>query len=125
MDLNMKVLIVDDLSMMRKMLRYTLKRVGLTNIIEAGDGKSAMTRLKNEKVDLIVCDWNMPGMKGIDMLNKVRSDDELKNIPFIMVTAQAQKEKIVEAITARVTDYIVKPFSAETVSEKLKKIFDG
>lgn len=125
MDLNMKVLIVDDLSMMRKMLRYTLKQVGLTNIIEAGDGKSAMTRLKNEKVDLIVCDWNMPGMKGIDMLNNVRSDDELKNIPFIMVTAQTQKEKIVEAITARVTDYIVKPFSTETVSEKLKKIFDG
>ena len=125
MDLNMKVLIVDDLSMMRKILRYTLKQVGLTNIIEAGDGKSAMTRLKNEKVDLIVCDWNMPGMKGVDMLNKVRSDDELKNIPFIMVTAEAHKEKIIEALKAGVSSYIVKPYTAKTLSENLKKIFDG
>jgi len=125
MDLNMKVLIVDDLPMMRKMLRYLLKQIGFTNIIEADGGKSAMKMLKNEKVDLIMCDWNMPEIKGIDILNKVRSDDELKNIPFIMITCEAKKKTVEEAIKAKVTDYVVKPFSGEAISEKLKKIFDA
>ena len=123
MDLNMKVLIVDDFATMRRILRNILKQIGFTNIIEADDGKSAFKELKKEKVDLILCDWNMPEMPGIELLNKVRSDDELKDMPFVMVTAEAQKENIVEAVKAGVSNYVVKPFTAETISEKLKKVF--
>lgn len=124
MDLNMKVLIVDDFATMRRILRNILKQIGFTNIIEADDGKSAFKELKKEKFDLVLCDWNMPEMPGIELLNKVRSDDELKDLPFIMVTAEAQKENIVEAVKAGVSNYVVKPFTAETISEKLKKVFD-
>ena len=119
----MKVLIVDDFATMRRILRNILKQIGFTNIIEADDGKSAFKELKKEKVDLILCDWNMPEMPGIELLNKVRSDDELKDMPFVMVTAEAQKENIVEAVKAGVSNYVVKPFTAETISEKLKKVF--
>lgn len=123
MDLNMKVLIVDDFATMRRILRNILKQIGFTNIIEADDGKSALKELKKEKIDLVLCDWNMPEMPGIELLNKVRSDDELKDMPFVMVTAEAQKENIVEAVKAGVSNYVVKPFTAETISEKLKKVF--
>jgi two-component system chemotaxis response regulator CheY len=123
MDLNMKVLIVDDFATMRRILRNILKQIGFTNIIEADDGKSALKELKKEKIDLILCDWNMPEMPGIELLNKVKSDDELKEIPFVMVTAEAQKENIIQAVKAGVSSYVVKPFTAETISEKLKKVF--
>ncbi len=125
MDLNIKILIVDDITMMRRILRYTLKQIGLTNIIEADDGKSAIKALKREKVDIILCDWNMPKMKGIDVLNKVRSDNELKAIPFIMVTVKDNKKDIEGALKSGVTDYILKPFTAKTFSKKLEKILDG
>ncbi len=125
MDLNMKVLIVDDFATMRKILRNILKQVGFTNISEADDGKTALKVLKKEKFDLILCDWNMPEMPGIDLLNTIRSDDELKGTPFVMVTAEAQKENIVEAVKAGVSSYIVKPFTAEIVNEKLNKVFGG
>jgi two-component system, chemotaxis family, chemotaxis protein CheY len=125
MDLNMKVMIVDDFATMRRILRNILKQIGFKNIIEAEDGKNALKELKKEKVDLIMCDWNMPEMPGIELLKNVRSDDELKDIPFVMVTAEAQKDNIVEAVKSGVTNYVVKPFTAETITEKLNKVFDG
>ena len=125
MDLNMKVMIVDDFATMRRILRNILKQIGFKNIIEADDGKHALKELKKEKVDLIMCDWNMPEMPGIDLLKKVRADDELKEIPFVMVTAEAQKDNILEAVKSGVSNYVVKPFTAETITEKLHKIFAG
>ena len=123
MDLSMKVLVVDDFATMRRILRNILKQIGFTNITEADNGKAALKELKKEKFDLILCDWNMPEMPGIDLLSAVRSDDALKHIKFVMVTAEAQKENIVEAVKGGVSSYIVKPFTAETVSEKLIKLF--
>jgi two-component system, chemotaxis family, chemotaxis protein CheY len=125
MDLNMKVMIVDDFATMRRILRNILKQIGFKNIIEADDGKNALKELKKEKVDLIMCDWNMPEMPGIELLKNVRSDDKLKDIPFVMVTAEAQKDNIVEAVKSGVSNYVVKPFTAETITEKLNKVFDG
>jgi two-component system chemotaxis response regulator CheY len=125
MDLNMKVMIVDDFATMRRILRNILKQIGFKNIIEADDGKHALKELKKEKVDLIMCDWNMPEMPGIELLKNVRSDDELKKIPFVMVTAEAQKDNILEAVKLGVSNYVVKPFTAETITEKLNKIFGG
>jgi two-component system, chemotaxis family, chemotaxis protein CheY len=123
MDPNMKVLIVDDFATMRRILKNILKQIGLKNISEADNGKAALKELRKEKFDLVLCDWNMPEMPGIELLNQVRSDDELKAIPFVMVTAEAKKENILEAVKAGVSSYIVKPFTAETVNEKLEKIF--
>jgi len=123
MDLNMKVLIIDDFATMRRVLRNILKQIGFVNISEADDGKTALKGLKKEKYDLILCDWNMPEMSGLELLNQVRSDDELKGIPFVMVTAEAQKNNIIEAVKAGVSSYVVKPFTAETISEKLEKVF--
>ncbi|MBW2644096.1 MAG: response regulator [Deltaproteobacteria bacterium] len=125
MDLNMKVLIVDDFATMRRILRNILKQIGFKNMIEADNGKNALKELKKEKVDLIMCDWNMPEMPGIDLLKNMKADDELKDIPFVMVTAEAQKDNIVEAVKAGVSNYVVKPFTAETINEKLKKVFGG
>jgi len=122
MDLGMKVLIVDDFATMRRIVRGALKQIGFSHIIEAEDGKSALEKLKNEKVGLIVSDWNMPNMSGLDLLKAVRGDEELKGIPFLMVTAEGQKESVLEAVKAGVSNYIVKPFTAETFGEKLKKV---
>ncbi|MDP2862166.1 MAG: response regulator, partial [Desulfobacterales bacterium] len=109
MDLKMKVLVVDDFATMRRIIKNILKQIGFTNIIEAEDGKSALKMLQNDKFDLIMCDWNMPEMPGIELLGKVRADEQLKGIPFVMVTAEAQKENIIEAVKAGVNSYIVKP----------------
>ena len=125
MDVNMKVLIVDDFATMRRILRNILKQIGFSNISEADDGKTALKELKKEKFDLILCDWNMPEMSGLELLNEVKSDDKLKDTPFVMVTAEAQKDNIVAAVKAGVSNYIVKPFTAETISEKLNKVFGG
>ena len=125
MDLNMKVLIVDDFATMRRILRNILKQIGFTDINEADDGSTALKELKKAKYDLILSDWNMPEMPGIDLLNAVRADDELKGIPFVMITAEAQKDNIVGAVKAGVNSYVVKPFTAETINEKLKKVFGG
>lgn len=125
MDFNMKVLIVDDFDTIRRVLRNVLKDLGFTNISEADDGKSALKELKKEKCDLILCDWNMPEMSGLELLIKIRADDEIKDVPFVMVTAEARKENIIEAVKAGVSSYIVKPFTAETVNEKLSKIFEN
>ena len=125
MDVNMKVLIVDDFATMRRIVKNILRQLGFTDISEADDGKAALQALKKEKFDLILSDWNMPEMPGIELLKAVRADDELKDIPFLMVTAEAEKGNIVEAVKLGVSNYIVKPFTAETMSEKLGKIFGG
>ena len=125
MDLNMKVLIVDDFATMRRILKNIMKQIGFSNITEADNGKNALKVLKSQAIDLVLCDWNMPEMPGIEVLNTVRADDELKATPFIMVTAEAQKENILEAVKSGVSSYIVKPFTAETVEEKLQKVFPG
>jgi two-component system chemotaxis response regulator CheY len=123
MDLNIKILIIDDFATMRKILKNILKQIGFKNISEADDGKSALKILKKENFDLILSDWNMPEISGLELLNRVKSDNELKNIPFVMVTAEAQKDNILDAVKAGVNSYIVKPFTPETVGEKLNKIF--
>jgi two-component system chemotaxis response regulator CheY len=123
-DYNMTVLIVDDFATMRRIVKNILSQLGFKNFIEADDGSVAWEILQKEKVDFIVSDWNMPKMPGIDLLKKVRADDKLKDIPFLMVTAEAQKENIIEAVKAKVSNYIVKPFTPETLGEKIEKIFE-
>jgi two-component system chemotaxis response regulator CheY len=123
MDLSMKILIVDDFATMRRIMKNILKQIGFNNIIEADDGTTAMEELKKTAVDLIISDWNMPKMTGLDLLKNVRGTDGLKDVPFLMVTAEAQKQNVIDAVQAGVTNYVVKPFTAEAISEKLEKIF--
>ena len=123
MDLSMKILIVDDFATMRRIMKNILKQIGFSNIIEADDGTTAMEELKKTPVDLIISDWNMPKMTGLDLLKNVRGSDALKDVPFLMVTAEAQKQNVIDAVQAGVTNYVVKPFTAEAISEKLEKIF--
>lgn len=123
MDVGMKVLVVDDFTTMRRILKNILKQLGFTNVVEADDGSTALEVLRSDEIDLIISDWNMPKVSGLDLLKQVRADSNLKNIPFLMVTAEAQKQNIIEAVKSGVSNYIVKPFTADTISEKLKKIF--
>ncbi|RLB44244.1 MAG: response regulator [Deltaproteobacteria bacterium] len=123
LDTSIKVLVVDDFATMRRIVKGVLKQLGFKNIIEAEDGTAALNELRKEKVGLIVSDWNMPKMTGLELLKEVRADEELKSIPFIMVTAEGQKENVIEAVKAGVSNYIVKPFTPETLSEKLEKVF--
>ncbi|MCX5865596.1 MAG: response regulator [Deltaproteobacteria bacterium] len=122
-DPTMKILVVDDFATMRRIIKNILTQLGFKNIIEADDGTTALDVLKSEKIGLIVSDWNMPKMTGLDLLKAVRADASLANTPFIMVTAEAQQDNIILAVKAKVSQYIVKPFTAETLSEKLNKIF--
>ena len=122
---NIKILVVDDFKTMRKIIKNILTQLGFKNIIEADDGTTALELLKKQKVDLIISDWNMPKMNGLELLKTVRSDDNLKDIRFIMVTAEAQKENVIEAIKHGVNQYVVKPFTPKTLKEKLEKIFGG
>ena len=122
-DTSIKVLVVDDFATMRRIVKGALKQLGFKDIIEAEDGKAAFDELKKEKVGLIVSDWNMPNMTGLELLKAVRSDDSLKDIPFLMVTAEGQKDNVVEAIKSGVSNYVVKPFTPDTFSEKLQKVF--
>lgn len=119
---DMTVLVVDDFSTMRRIIRNILRELDFKDILEADDGSSAVEILKTQKVDLIVSDWNMPKMTGLDLLKFVRSNEPTKDLPFLMVTAEAQKENIVEAVKAKVSNYIIKPFTAVTLSDKLAKI---
>lgn len=119
---DMTVLVVDDFLTMRRIVRKILRDLDFQNIIEAEDGTVAVDVLKAHKIDLIVSDWNMPKMTGLDLLRHVRGQDDTKDIPFLMVTAEAQKENIIEAVKAKVSNYIVKPFTAATLEEKLAKI---
>lgn len=117
------ILIVDDFSTMRRIVKTALKQLGFENISEAEDGAVALEKLKNGEFKLIISDWNMPNMMGIDLLKAVRADDKLKPIPFLMVTAEAQKENILEAAKSGVSNYIIKPFTADGLQQKLEAIF--
>ncbi len=119
---DLTVLVVDDFLTMRRIVRKILRDLDFQNIIEAEDGSTALDILKTTKVDLIVSDWNMPKMTGLDLLKHVRGDDSIKDTPFLMVTAEAQKENIIEAVKSKVSNYIVKPFTAAILEEKLAKI---
>ena len=121
-DTSIKVLVVDDFATMRRIVKGVLRQLGFSNIIEAEDGTVALNELKKEKIGLIVSDWNMPNMTGLELLKAVRGDGELKGIPFIMVTAEGQKENVIEAVKAGVSNYVVKPFTPETFGEKLQKV---
>ena len=123
MDTSINVLIVDDFATMRRIIKGVLKQLGFSNLIEAEDGEAALKELKKEKIGLIVSDWNMPNMTGLELLKAVRADGNLKNIPFLMVTAEGQKENVIQAVQAGVSNYIVKPFTPETFNAKLEKIF--
>ncbi len=120
----MKILVVDDFSTMRRIIKNLLKDLGFTNIQEADDGNTALPMLQQGEFDFVVTDWNMPGMQGIDLLRAIRSSDKLKHLPVLMVTAEAKKEQIVAAAQAGVNGYVVKPFTAATLKEKLDKIFE-
>jgi two-component system chemotaxis response regulator CheY len=120
----MKILIVDDFSTMRRIIKNLLRDLGFNNTQEADDGLTALPMLKGGGFDFLVTDWNMPGMQGIDLLKEVRADAELANLPVLMVTAEQKREQIVEAAQAGVNGYIVKPFTAQTLKEKLDKIFE-
>jgi two-component system chemotaxis response regulator CheY len=122
MDLNMRVLVVDDFATMRRIVKNVLKQIGFSDILEADDGATALDVLKENKVDLIVSDWNMPKMTGLDLLKTVRADESMKEVPFLMVTAEAQKDNVLQAVQAGVSNYIVKPFTADGVKEKLTQI---
>jgi two-component system chemotaxis response regulator CheY len=119
----MRVLVVDDFSTMRRIVKNILRQLGFSNIVEADDGTSAWEVLNREKIDFIVSDWNMPQMTGIELLRRVRASEQHAETPFLMVTAEAQQENIIEAVQAKVSNYIVKPFTAETMKQKIDKIF--
>ena len=120
----MKILIVDDFSTMRRIIKNLLRDLGFNNTHEADDGNTALPMLKNGDFQFVVTDWNMPGMQGIDLLKAIRVDDKLKHLPVLMVTAEAKKENIIAAAQAGASGYVVKPFTAATLEEKLGKIFE-
>lgn len=119
---DMTVLIVDDFATMRRIIRNILRELDFKDIVEAENGTAAVRILESQKVDLVISDWNMPKMTGLELLKWVRANEKARDLPFLMVTAEAQKENIVEAIKAGVNNYIVKPFTAAVLSEKLEKI---
>ena len=120
----MKILIVDDFSTMRRIIKNLLRELGFNNTMEADDGSTALPMLKNGDFDFLVTDWNMPIMQGIELLKAIRAEERLKTLPVLMVTAEAKREQIMEAAQAGVNGYIVKPFTAETLREKIEKIFE-
>ncbi len=120
---NMRVLVVDDFSTMRRIIKNILRQLGFNNVVEADDGTTAWETLNKDKIEFIISDWNMPQMTGIDLLRKVRGSEEFADLPFLMVTAEAQQENIIEAVQAKVSNYIVKPFTAEVMKQKIDKIF--
>lgn len=120
---DIKILVVDDFSTMRRIIKNLLRELGLTNVVEADDGATALPILKSGGIEFLITDWNMPQMTGIELLGHVRSDPNLKHIPVLMVTAEAKKEQIVAAAQAGVNGYVVKPFTAVVLKEKIDKIF--
>ena len=124
LDLSLKVLVVDDFSTMRRIVKNLLKQIGYSDIEEAEDGVQALSKLQNGGFGLVVSDWNMPNMDGLDLLKAVRQEPAIKDMPVLMVTAEAEKEKVITAIQAGVNNYVVKPFTGEILKEKLDKIFD-
>jgi two-component system chemotaxis response regulator CheY len=121
---NMRLLVVDDFSTMRRIIKNILRQLGFNNIDEADDGTTAWEVINKGGIDFVISDWNMPTMTGIDLLRKVRASEEFHDLPFLMVTAEAQQENVIEAVQAKVSNYIVKPFTAETLKQKIDKIFE-
>jgi two-component system chemotaxis response regulator CheY len=119
---NLQVLIVDDQMSMRQLIRYALERIGFSKITDARSGEEALRVLQTTKFDLVISDWNMEGMDGIDLLKQVRSDPLIKKTPFIMVTGQNTKEQVMEAIEAGVNNYVVKPLSADGLKKKIEAV---
>lgn len=122
-DLKVKVLVVDDILSMRHIMRRALTEIGFTDIHDAHNGEEGLEKLRAGGFGLLLLDWNMPVMSGIDMLRAIRSDPALRSLPVLMITAEAQAEQIMEAVKAGVSGYLVKPFSTQTLQEKLEKIF--
>jgi len=123
-DLNMRILVVDDFSTMRRIVKNILKQLGYENVEESENGADAYEKIKGGNYAFVITDWNMPVMDGLGFLKKVRTDPDTKDLPVLMVTAEAEKEKVVAAIQAGVNNYIVKPFTAATLKEKMDRIFD-
>ena len=124
MNKDMKILIVDDFSTMRRINKNLLRDLGFNNIMEADDGTTALPLLQKGSFDFLVTDWNMPGMQGIDLLIAIREDPDLSSLPGLMLTAESKREQIIEAAQAGVNGYVVKPFTAQTLKEKIEKIFE-
>ena len=122
-DTKMHVLVVDDFATMRRIISNVLKQLGFENILEAEDGTKALQIMETEQVDFVITDWNMPQMSGLDLLKAIRSSEDKKHIPVLMVTAEAMQENIIKAAQAGVNNYIIKPFDAKTLSDKINKIF--
>ncbi len=120
---NMKILVVDDFQTMRRIIKNYLRQLGFNNVEEAEDGDVALEKLKESEFDFVITDWNMPKMTGIDLLKKIRAANNFKNIPVLIITAEAEKENVVQAAQAGVNDYIVKPFTPEVLQTKIEKIF--
>ncbi len=123
-DPGIRILIVDDFSTMRRIIRNILKQLGFENVEDSENGADAYEKLDGNKYDFVITDWNMPVMDGLGLLKKIRTDPAMKTLPVLMVTAEAEKDKVVAAIQAGVNNYIVKPFTAEVLQEKMDKIFD-
>jgi two-component system chemotaxis response regulator CheY len=121
----MKFLVVDDYSTMRRIIKNLLHDLGYANVTEADDGNTALPLLQNGSFDFLITDWNMPGMAGLDLLKAVRANDKLKKLPVLMLTAEAKREQIVEAAQAGVNGYVIKPFTAQTLKEKIDKILES
>ena len=124
-DTDLRFLVVDDFSTMRRIIKNLLEDLGFKNIAEADDGKTALPMLQTGNFDFVITDWNMPAMPGLELLRAIRADDNLKHLPVLMVTAEAQREQIVQAAQAGVSGYVVKPFTAEILKQKLEKILQA
>ena len=122
-NLKMRILVVDDFATMRRIISNVLRQLGFENLVEAEDGSSALQILENEKIDFVVTDWNMPEMSGLDLLKAIRAKADKNDLPVLMVTAEALQENIIAAARAGVNNYIVKPFDAKTLGEKISKVF--
>lgn len=125
MNKDLKFLVVDDYSTMRRIIKNLLHDLGYANVTEADDGKTALPLLQNGNFDFLITDWNMPGMAGLDLLKAVRANEKLKKLPVLMLTAEAKREQIVEAAQAGVSGYVIKPFTAQTLKEKIDKILES
>ncbi|MCB0324213.1 MAG: response regulator [Bdellovibrionales bacterium] len=123
MNKDMRILVVDDFATMRRIVKNALTSLGFVKIDEAEDGQAALNKLRATKYDFVISDWNMPNLMGIDLLKSVRADDSLKAIPFLMVTAESQQENVLEAVKAGVSNYIIKPFTTDTLESKIAAIF--
>jgi len=123
-DANMKILVVDDFGTMRKIIKNLLRELGYSNVEEAEDGARALEKLKEGGFNFVITDWNMPNMPGIELLKTIRVTDGIKDMPILMVTAEAEKEKVVAAVQAKVNNYVVKPFTSAVLKEKIDSIFD-